>query len=157
MKLAKYRTVEYVDDGVYRYQCLSCKEMFDIRSGPQNYCMNCGIKFDVKLDSRIKGLPRWVYDMYGNDYPWDMEIYPKRKRIFPNWIIQERTKWINEMSFLSRKENDGWSDWKTYQIIRDYSAHNAFSLLKRIRETNIEEEDDDIMREYRVIKGDLHV
>lgn len=154
MKVAKYRIVQYVDDGVYRYQCLSCKEMFDIRSGPQNYCMNCGIKYEGKLTTRSAEIPRWVYDRYGNDYPFDMVIYPATKPIFPTWTIEERTRWVDTFPFT----NDKWSDWRRVTTWRNYSAHDIFDCLLRQRRYEEINDDECIIREFRaVIVKENHV
>ena len=101
MGLNKYRYVEYADDGCDVYECMSCKDRWEVRSFPTVYCGNCGVKFEGKHECRSHVEPRWEYERftkhqkyydsplrYGSD---EREAYEAARAKEKVWVIQKRT------------------------------------------------------------------
>lgn len=61
----KYRYVRYLNDGIYEYQCLSCKT-FIYHVG--NFCSECGIKFTEEHKCRPYNTPRYEYENPNLDF-----------------------------------------------------------------------------------------
>jgi len=137
-----YRRVEYVDDGVDEFQCLSCKERFGLRYGAINYCMVCGIKFGGELKCRPHETPAWAWNRYKGEVPYEVydKMYPKRVQLNPNWVIECRTTWPN-----SRR-----SEWKYERCCKDYTGKEIAATLKYLRDTH-DDVDSYIQFEYRAM------
>lgn len=89
-KFGAYRFVQYLDDGVTQYQCMDCKNMFAFRDDPAtyNFCPKCGMSWFKRLHTRPHDLPRWVWDRYGEDYPFGLNIHCDLfKPIDRHWYI----------------------------------------------------------------------
>lgn len=122
--LNKWRLVEYTDDGCSLYECLKCKDQWESRSSPRNYCSECGTKWEGKLEPSPRRELR-------RDMQW--EAYEAAKRIeplmFPVWSIE----W--QCAFT-----DGWEPFKDYGVA--CSAVNALRWLERERRYRRDEDDE---------------
>lgn len=87
-----YRYVRYADDGASVYQCMDCKNTFEIRDDPAfwNFCPKCGRSWFGKFECREHYIPRWAYNQYGNDIPYGVRLHPETKTPTLRWKIESR-------------------------------------------------------------------
>jgi hypothetical protein len=132
----RWRYVTYVDDGVYRFQCLFCKNFFcepplgwgwNTENGAQ-YCPYCGTKWEGQLKRKLK---RWEiahdkWDDVGTNKSalwhfyrqFQVEGFSRKKE--DSWIIETRTDW-GEDSEQEYWHQDRWLRIETpaSQVIKE--------------------------------------
>lgn len=106
----KWRNVNYTDDGCTLYQCLSCMNKFEGRTGPVRFCTFCGTEWEGQHEARPSGTPRWLYDRYGGEgFDAELATTSGRKRLWESrpkqteweWVVETRTNWGQE-----------WGQWE---------------------------------------------
>jgi len=122
--IPKFREVRYVDDGVTEYQCLSCKNTWDMRGMPAKFCMFCGIRWEGQLvwrdevrDARdlLRGQAAnrfapsavWVIEYRVTELPWETQwdAYGEPMRVtefnaVKMWAIMKDTaRWRENCEF----------------------------------------------------------
>lgn len=97
--------MDYTDDGCSLYRCLSCRQEWEARSFPRNYCPACGVKFEgelVRPKEEPLGIPQhpprgvfpWDGDPYG--YHHDMGIVVEDRltpEFIPGSLPEHITQW----------------------------------------------------------------
>lgn len=139
-----YRTVGYVDDGCYHYQCLTCKSSWVGRNLNVLYCPYCGRAID-HVKTRPTDIPRWQWERWGEDIPTEVrdKIYlrpaPAVSRL---WVFEYRYKWTGQE----------WGEWTFDSKIRDnHCTHQlARSWLAHLRVRSTKEEDSPFQIVWRV-------
>jgi len=148
----QYRYVKYEDDGVSIYQCLWCLQTIRIADDPQygwNFCPCCGKSWFTRLQCRDHEIPRWAYNIWGNDVPHDVSLYGPWRPETRQWVFECRTKWPDRE----------WSEWKFEHSSKkdphkpDWQA--ARWTLNRLRERHNNDCGFDVLYEYRVRIQDI--
>ena len=114
----KFRKIRYTDDGCTLYQCLNCREQYELRDDPARwvYCPCCGVKWEAprQYACRDHEIPRWYYDRYGNRADYDAVIrLPDGEHraddvMYRGCWAPPTHKWV----FESRHDyGRGWSKW----------------------------------------------
>lgn len=123
MAVAKWREVEYTDDGCSVYQCLSCYQQWEGRSSPEygwKFCPFCGIQWTGGVMSRSHYTPRWRWELLEKPHQiaienktYDDEFYARQREI-EDYIreVEQRSEakqsvWVIEYREL--KEDARWS------------------------------------------------
>jgi hypothetical protein len=117
--MAKFRFVSS-DDGYAWYQCYGCKEQF-IHSPERhqlNFCPQCGEPLEF-VETRYRWIPRWLYNMYGNNVPQDVW----NKYIQSTNFKESRSRWVIESRWTRRWE----PNWKG---VFPATAHEAYKYLQ---------------------------
>lgn len=145
------RKIGYLNDGVTDYQCLSCKEKFQVAHFEMdfNFCPYCGIKFIGGAVCREHWIPKWVYQRYGNNHgiPSGLNIAcTSNLKSNKHWVIEERTKWGEHP----------WSEWKWHYSIKHElfkldNWNNVYWYVKRYCRIQQEKEyDNEIVPDYQI-------
>lgn len=86
--IASYREVNHTSDGCSLYACDGCEDQWESRTKRVNFCPFCGmLLMDGLRKTRPRGFPRWVWDRWGDDYPFGLVIHPVPKPDRRVWQI----------------------------------------------------------------------
>ena len=114
----KYREVCYLDDGVYRFQCLACKDTWDMLRGTMRFCMSCGVKWEGEL-------------VWRNDTREARDLLRGRAaKSSPGnvWVIEHR---VVGLPWESR-----WTDYGYPVRVTDANAVKMYALMKDVARWN---------------------
>ena len=146
--LNKFRFVENDSNYNDNFQCLSCKRYYiGDRYDTYAYCPHCGIEFDCENVCRNHNVPRWEYNLYGNDglpsviRDKENEIYKRHRDSETVWVVEERFKF----TFLGTE----FSRWEELQSLRgkECNSKSAYGWLQFYKNQSRSE---DILREIRI-------
>lgn len=114
--MKKWRHVEYEDDGVDCYQCLSCKSMWSLRGTPGPYCMFCGVRFEGQ------------HECEDRDEKREARFTSSRRRVSSVFVIQR-----SDRSIFHPDQWQEWTDVRTYDADQ-INAVGVVADLKKERE-----------------------
>lgn len=138
MVIPYFRAVNYLDDGIFEWQCLSCYSFFACgHISNWNYCPFCGIKHKGTIETRDHEVPRWQYDLEKSN-PNFKEHSCKKDIEFTQWVIE-------------REENGVFSDSGKYttEVFRCDVELGSSKKVKHVLESLREEVNRDIYELYK--------
>jgi hypothetical protein len=147
MSIPKWREVDYTDDGCAIWECLSCYEQWEGRTGPQRwaYCPYCGCKWtgEIKVDWDAASARR------DRRFARKMGERSRTERVYPAVFTIERTmtseKDSSDVLPQYSEVSIEWEDRDPYFIARQIRQ------MRRDEKENTEECDLGIYFHYRVI------
>lgn len=141
----KFREVDYLNDGVSRYQCLSCKETWDARSTPGPFCSYCGTRWEGEFVWRTEARQE-------QDRVRQQAAY-RHGQLSPQmlWVLQARCIWEDLLmrdlpEVLEWKDEPGW----TFQCTT-VGARQAFKILQDRRKEREDYDSETFRVEYRLV------
>lgn len=139
-RFGAYRKIGYQDDGVTKYACMDCKNVFNFADDPAyyNFCPKCGMSWFKGFECREHWVPRWYYDRYGNN--GDARMYPDRHEHPRCWLVQTRSRhrWKMPDKATGKYRWAAWDDfttWDTKHRLRYFlgSWRDALRYLNMIK------------------------
>ena len=140
MSIARFREVQYADDGCSIYQCLNCYEDWESRTTPQSwtFCPCCGIRWEGREIARRKGTEKWRWRLLeytrDADYtgPVDMPRYWRLDEQVERWdarMAANRTVWVIE--HRTKLRNRGWHPYEA-AVPGHWLVDDAIPMAKKM-------------------------